>query len=182
MSSDMKEDFGSLSGNRLTPASSRPRSPQLDNRPALPKGVRGQSCALCQRRKVRCDRKRPCSTCLAKKVECLLMPAKPAKRQRRKISERELFERLRLCEWLLEKNGIAPPTPGAEDDVRSDIEGSSKAPSEAGVLEREYGQQLAGSSVAISATMIKSLRSVERYTHSTQVSALSSVKRISQQS
>ncbi|RJE21381.1 Transcription factor [Aspergillus sclerotialis] len=62
------------------------------------------ACALCQQRKVKCDRKYPCSNCIKSRVECI--PTQASRRRRRRFPERELLERLRKYEDLLRQNNI----------------------------------------------------------------------------
>lgn len=69
------------------------------------KSQRVLSCILCQQRKVRCDRKHPCSNCIKSRAQCV--PATQIQRQRRRrFPERELLERLRKYEDLLHQNNI----------------------------------------------------------------------------
>lgn len=62
------------------------------------------ACALCQQRKVKCDRKYPCSNCNKFRVECI--PTQASRRRKRRFPERELLERLRKYEDLLRQNNI----------------------------------------------------------------------------
>lgn len=63
------------------------------------------ACVLCQQRKIRCDRKFPCATCIKAKVQCV--PATLATRQRRRrFAERDLLDRLRHYESILRSNKI----------------------------------------------------------------------------
>lgn len=63
------------------------------------------ACVACQQRKVKCDRKFPCSNCIKSNVTCV--PASRATRQRRRrFPERELLARIRQYEDLLKKNDI----------------------------------------------------------------------------
>ncbi|KAI2635325.1 hypothetical protein GGS21DRAFT_515288 [Xylaria nigripes] len=70
------------------------------------KVTRGHSCVLCQQRKVRCDKKKPCSNCLKAGVDCRVVPPQPPRRRKRRIAERDIVERLRKYEALLSQNGI----------------------------------------------------------------------------
>src|ERR1700753_3865348 len=63
------------------------------------------ACVLCQQRKVKCDRKFPCSNCIKAKVQCIPATLSPRRRKRR-FPERELLERLRKYEGLLRQNNI----------------------------------------------------------------------------
>ncbi|KAJ2907336.1 putative c6 zinc finger domain-containing protein [Zalerion maritima] len=86
------------------------------------KVTRGHSCVLCQQRKVRCDKNKPCANCIKAQVECRVVPPQPPRRRKKKLSERELVERLRRYESLLAENGIdfdASGVPGSShgDDV-----------------------------------------------------------------
>ncbi|KAH8599545.1 hypothetical protein B0O99DRAFT_724405 [Bisporella sp. PMI_857] len=68
--------------------------------------TRGHSCILCQQRKVKCDRQKPCSNCIKARVECV--PSAPAapRRRRKKFSEQDLGSKLKKYEMLLKKHGI----------------------------------------------------------------------------
>lgn len=63
------------------------------------------ACVLCQQRKVRCDRKVPCSNCVKSRAQCVQATLAPRQRRRR-FPERDLLERLRRYEDLLHKNNI----------------------------------------------------------------------------
>ena len=86
------------------------------------KSQRVLACVHCTRRKVKCDRKSPCSNCVKTGVQCV--PATPAPRQRRRrFPERELLERLRHYEGLLRQNNInfePLHTPAAENTSPSE--------------------------------------------------------------
>ena len=78
--------------------------PRVSSRAAI-KSQRLLACVLCQQRKVKCDRKTPCSNCVKANAHCV--PATLAKRQRRRrFAERELLERIREYEALLRENNI----------------------------------------------------------------------------
>jgi hypothetical protein len=61
---------------------------------------------LCQQRKVRCDKSKPCSNCVKAGVECRVIPPQPPRRRKKRISERDLVARLRKYEALLAQHGI----------------------------------------------------------------------------
>ncbi|KAH8664705.1 hypothetical protein BX600DRAFT_381388 [Xylariales sp. PMI_506] len=71
----------------------------------MSKPQRVLACVLCQQRKVKCDRRFPCSNCTKSRVQCV--PATLAPRQRRRrFPERVLLERLRKYEDLLRQHNI----------------------------------------------------------------------------
>ncbi|KAL4745238.1 fungal-specific transcription factor domain-containing protein [Aspergillus terricola var. indicus] len=75
----------------------------------MKKLTRGQSCMLCQQRKVRCDQQKPCANCLRAQVECTVMPLAPPKPRKRKQSQSldgALMDRLHRCEALLAQHGV----------------------------------------------------------------------------
>ncbi|KND86384.1 putative transcriptional regulatory protein [Tolypocladium ophioglossoides CBS 100239] len=57
------------------------------------------ACAICQHRKVKCDRKDPCSNCIKANVPCTSSTPAPMRRRRR--PNQDLRERLARCEELL---------------------------------------------------------------------------------
>ena len=73
---------------------------------AASKPQRVLSCVLCAQRKVKCDRKYPCSNCTKAGTQCISAATIPRQRRRR-FPERELLDRLRHYEDLLTKNGVA---------------------------------------------------------------------------
>lgn len=67
---------------------------------------RALACIACQQRKVKCDRKFPCASCIKLGVSCAPASLAP-RRSKRRFSERELLDRIRKYESLLNQNGIA---------------------------------------------------------------------------
>jgi hypothetical protein len=87
----------------------------------LSKPQRVLACVLCQQRKVKCDRKYPCATCIKSRTQCV--PATPvSRRRRRRFPERELLERLRKYEDLLRQNNIK------FEPLRKDPTGKKESP------------------------------------------------------
>jgi hypothetical protein len=87
-----------------TPSGTPEGAPPLA--PPSPKITRGHSCILCQQRKVKCDRQKPCSNCIKARAECVPSAPTVPRRRRRKFTEQDLASRLRRYEHLLKKNGI----------------------------------------------------------------------------
>ncbi|KFZ20378.1 hypothetical protein V501_00170 [Pseudogymnoascus sp. VKM F-4519 (FW-2642)] len=81
-----------------------PATPQLQSTVSKPPKV--FSCVLCAQRKVKCDRKQPCSNCIKAGVSCTPgAPPKPRSRRRRVI-ETDVAARLQRYEELLRRHGI----------------------------------------------------------------------------
>ena len=74
--------------------------------PSSPKITRGHSCILCQQRKVKCDRQKPCGNCIKARAECIPSAPTVPRRRRKRFSEQDVAARLRRYEHLLKKNGI----------------------------------------------------------------------------
>lgn len=68
--------------------------------------TRGTSCVLCQQRKVRCDKNKPCANCVKAKAECRVVPPQPRRRRKKRLQERDLVERLKKYEGLLSEHGV----------------------------------------------------------------------------
>ncbi|KAI3570733.1 hypothetical protein IWW34DRAFT_676283 [Fusarium oxysporum f. sp. albedinis] len=81
-------------------------SPRTQGSPdtSRPKRQRVLACVLCQQRKVKCDRKFPCSNCTKHGMQCV--PATQPRQRRRRFPERELLERLRKYEALMRQNNV----------------------------------------------------------------------------
>lgn len=73
---------------------------------AAMKLTRGTSCVLCQQRKVRCDKNKPCANCVKARVECRVVPPQPPRRRKKRLQERDLVDRLKKYEALLAENGV----------------------------------------------------------------------------
>ena len=68
--------------------------------------TRGHSCVLCQQRKVKCDRQKPCSNCIKARAECVASTPSLPRRRKRKLTEIDLAARLRKYEHLLKSHGV----------------------------------------------------------------------------
>lgn len=96
------------------------RSPQDVNPPTAPTGANGhhpppllnpRSCTTCRKRKVRCDKRRPCANCSKANIECIFPGPGRAPRRSRKPPDTELLARLRRLEGVVQSLGK-----GLEDD------------------------------------------------------------------
>lgn len=109
--------------------------------PSVMKLTRGHSCVLCQQRKVRCDKQKPCANCIKANVECRVVPPQPPRRRKKKPHERDLIERLRKYEALMSQAGVSfepiahelkPSDPGDDvADLEQDLSGLKTSPSSA---------------------------------------------------
>ncbi|KAK1994063.1 fungal-specific transcription factor domain-containing protein [Colletotrichum falcatum] len=63
---------------------------------------RRPACVECRRRKIKCDRKYPCLSCITLDHECLQPPPGPARRPRRR-NHHELYDKIARVESLLEQ-------------------------------------------------------------------------------
>ncbi|KAI0485984.1 fungal-specific transcription factor domain-containing protein [Xylaria cf. heliscus] len=97
---------GSSVYNQSTPIGASVANTPPDPDSSIVKVTRGHSCVLCQQRKVRCDKKKPCSNCVKAGVDCRVVPPQPPRRRKKRIPERDLVDRLRKYEALLSQNGI----------------------------------------------------------------------------
>jgi hypothetical protein len=106
---------------------------------AAVKLTRGTSCVLCQQRKVRCDKNKPCANCVKAKVECRVVPPQPPRRRKKRLQEKDLIDRLKKYESLLAEHGVKvdaighelrPDGPPADDveDLQDDFEGLKTSP------------------------------------------------------
>jgi hypothetical protein len=119
------------------PPPSPPRAPAPE--PAAMKLTRGHSCVLCQQRKVRCDKQKPCANCVKAHVECRVVPPQPPRRRKKKPHERDLIDRLRKYESLLSQHGVnfepiahdLKPSDHGDDvaDLEHDLIGLKTSPS-----------------------------------------------------
>jgi hypothetical protein len=107
------------------------------------KSQRVLSCLLCQQRKIKCDRKFPCSNCIKHRSQCV-QATQVTRRRRRRFPERELLERLRNYEELLRENNIKfePLHKGVtQENDASNVDGLEDQQSQA--VEESYRSTLA---------------------------------------
>ena len=118
---------------------SQPQQPQQQGDASAVKLTRGTSCVLCQQRKVRCDKKKPCAGCVKIGVDCKVVPPQPPRRRKRRLQEKDLVDRLRRYEALLAENGIQYDAIGPDsrsegphnvdvDELDNDFEGLKTTP------------------------------------------------------
>jgi hypothetical protein len=91
-------------------------------------GLNARSCVTCRRRKVKCDKKHPCSNCAKGRIQCIFPSPGRAPRKPKKPQEADLADRLRRLEGLFESLGgnpqagtePSPSPPSDKDDKQSD--------------------------------------------------------------
>ncbi|KAI9730697.1 MAG: hypothetical protein M1834_005666 [Cirrosporium novae-zelandiae] len=95
----------------ISPASSAPSANANDPSKPSPQVAASaphfnpRSCTTCRRRKVRCDKKHPCSNCAKAGIECIFPKPGRAPRKVRKALDTELLARLRRLEGVVQSLG-----------------------------------------------------------------------------
>ncbi len=84
-------------------ASQSPLSPSTG-----PTTEQPHSCVICQRRKVKCERKLPCSNCVKHGAFCEFRAPVPPRRRKRQSSDPDVHAKLKRAEVLLQGYGIDP--------------------------------------------------------------------------
>ncbi|EFQ33167.1 fungal specific transcription factor domain-containing protein [Colletotrichum graminicola] len=108
-----------MPGEAQLPSPTRVPPPEPDPMAAM-KLTRGTSCVLCQQRKVRCDKNKPCANCVKARVECRVIPPQPPRRRKKRLQERDLVDRLKKYENLLAENGVK------FDPIAADLKASDR--------------------------------------------------------
>ncbi|KNG45191.1 hypothetical protein TW65_08029 [Stemphylium lycopersici] len=88
-----------------------------------------RSCVTCRRRKVKCDKRNPCSNCVRAKVDCVFPGPGRAPRKSRKPPDAELLERLRRLEGVV--TSLNAQVEGHEQDAvdrERERQGSTEGP------------------------------------------------------
>ena len=85
------------------PSSKSATSPTNSNTPAS--GINPRSCTTCRKRKVRCDKRHPCSNCHKAGIECIFPRPGRAPRRSKKPPDSELLARLRRLEGVVQSLG-----------------------------------------------------------------------------
>ncbi|KAI9654247.1 MAG: hypothetical protein M1821_006775 [Bathelium mastoideum] len=99
-----------------------------------------RSCVTCRRRKVKCDKRHPCSNCTRAHIECIYPAPGRAPRKVKKPADGDLMERLRRLEGIVQSlepeieehhnaNGVAQQGSKSDEAANSRTEGTH-SPSE----------------------------------------------------
>ncbi|KAL8685372.1 MAG: hypothetical protein Q9218_007800 [Villophora microphyllina] len=79
------------------------------------------SCAICQRRKVKCDRIDPCTNCIKHRVQCEYRSPAPPRRRKRTSPDPDVHAKLKRYEDILQGYGVKPEdVNGSRSPGRSD--------------------------------------------------------------
>ncbi|TVY40622.1 Aurofusarin cluster transcription factor [Lachnellula subtilissima] len=95
----------------------------MDGQTPLTKITRGHSCLLCQQRKVKCDRQKPCSNCIKAQAQCVASTPSLPRRRKRKLTEIDLAAKLRKYEHLLKSHGV-----NIDEDIPEEFETDEPLP------------------------------------------------------
>ena len=123
-----------------------PAAPKKRATPSVPNGLHPRSCVTCRKRKVRCDKRHPCSNCNKAAIECIFPGPGRAPRRSRKPPDTELLARLKRLEGVVQSLGGGPEE-GSEQLTNGSV--SRDVPDSACGKENELQKQN-----AISAGMI----------------------------
>lgn len=94
------------------------------SKPSGAAGLNPRSCVTCRRRKVKCDKKQPCSNCARAKIECIFPGPGRAPRKSRKPLDGELMERLRRLEGVVQNLNAQVEEHEQQDAEREKIGGA----------------------------------------------------------
>ena len=93
-----------------------------------------RSCTTCRKRKVRCDKKHPCSNCSKAGIECIFPGPGRAPRRSRKPPDSELLARLRRLEGVVQHLGKGLDEDGDTDEVEAEVEEPKPTQAEGGIF------------------------------------------------
>ena len=102
--------------------------------------VNPRSCTTCRKRKVRCDKKHPCSNCSKAGAECIFPGPGRAPRRSRKPPDTELLARLRRLEGVVQNLGKGLDEDGDILEVEAEVE-TTKLQEVDGENRKGYAQQ-----------------------------------------
>jgi hypothetical protein len=100
---------------------------------AEPPSSTSRSCVTCRRRKVKCNKRSPCSNCTKAGIECIFPPPGRAPRKSKRPPDAELLSRLRRLEGVIDhlrSGGATDAAPATSPQATSSATGSSTTKSE----------------------------------------------------
>ena len=111
------DQSSSQSPSDVTPAAQKRASPPSNGT----SGLNSRSCITCRKRKVKCDKRHPCSNCNRAAIECIFPGPGRAPRRSRKPPDTELLARLRRLEGVVQSLGK-----GVDEDGETIIDTESE--------------------------------------------------------
>ena len=87
------------------PTNGKQGTPPAINTTNASSGLNARSCITCRKRKVKCDKRHPCSNCNRAAIECVFPGPGRAPRRSRKPPDTELLARLRRLEGVVQSLG-----------------------------------------------------------------------------
>ncbi|KAJ5122007.1 hypothetical protein N7526_008944 [Penicillium atrosanguineum] len=85
-----------------TASDNSPNALHAPTAPRLAPDASSRSCVTCRRRKVRCNKRSPCSNCIKAGTDCIFPPPGRAPRKSKRPPDAELLSRLRRLEGVIE--------------------------------------------------------------------------------
>ena len=97
--------------------------------------LRAFSCLICRQRKVKCDRRTPCSNCVRAEKQCSFIAPVRGKRKRSRAPKEGLHAKLKRYEDLLKAYGARLEPAEAEDGEDADADSETASPPEVEMAE-----------------------------------------------
>ena len=88
--------------NSAAPLTSQPATNTTSSSGSGSSSLNPRSCVTCRRRKVKCDKRHPCSNCTRAHTECIYPAPGRAPRKAKKPADADLMERLRRLEGIVQ--------------------------------------------------------------------------------
>ena len=84
--------------------------------------LKAHACVLCQKRKVKCDRRHPCAACTKSRAKCVFQSPALPRRRPRKSPEAILLAKVRRYEELLKGFGVNIESTSSEAEMIRRVE------------------------------------------------------------
>ncbi|QQK39722.1 Fungal transcriptional regulatory protein, N-terminal [Penicillium digitatum] len=94
---------------------------------AEPPSSTSRSCVTCRRRKVRCNKRSPCSNCTKAGIDCIFPPPGRAPRKSKRPPDAELLSRLRRLEGVIDHLRSSGHTEGTSTSVQAPLYASGSS-------------------------------------------------------
>lgn len=113
------------------------------------------SCLTCRQRKVKCDRRNPCSNCTRAATQCSFIPPVRGKPKRRSTPKEGLHAKLRRYEEMLKSYGAEIEPSDHDNKNVSDVETVSEPDGQMVITDAESPGMSGGNPFAFDETKIK---------------------------